>query len=955
MPQVQSSQLPSQDGSTGRTPLADPVEAMGAVPAPYFDPHRLRAELSSLLATHGGVAMTARPAVLDRLKRLVVDARDAARQQLGMDGNGRRCAEGLARFQDELIHLVFDYAVAHVYRATNPSEAQRMAIAATGGYGRGLLAPGSDIDLLFLLPYKQTHWGESVVEYLLYLLWDLGFNVGHATRTVGQCLKFSAADMTIRTALLDSRLILGDATLFDTMTLRFRHEVVAGSARAFIEAKLSERDERHQRAGESRYRVEPNIKDGKGGLRDLHTLHWLAKYLYGENPSSGAVESGIFTAAEYRTYRKCEDFLWTVRCHLHFMTGRTEERLTFDMQPLMAERLGYVDRSGLRAVERFMKHYFLVAKDVGDLTTILCSALEMHQFKASPGLTTLFNRLSWRTRRRIQRTTEFRVVNGRLNVADNKVFERDPVNLIRFFARAEEIQAFFHPEAVRLLRASLRLIDGRLRQDKEANRIFLQLLTAETNPEATLRRMNEAGVLGRFIPDFGKVVSMMQFNMYHHFTVDEHLIRTVGALFEIEDGTAADELPLSSRIIKGIQHRRALYVAAFLHDIGKGRGENHSLIGADIARHLCPRFGLTPAETETVAWLIEHHLTMSNIAQSRDLGDPKTIRDFASIVQSPERLKLLLLLTVADIRAVGPGTWNGWKGQLLRTLYHEAMPLVSGGHTQLGFKDRVPTAQDRFRVAAAHLPRGEVERFIERHYPDYWLKTDTTKQLEHAALLRKAEAQGLKLATDFRSDNFTAVTELSVLAPNHPRLLALFAGACAAAGANIVGAHISTTRDGLALDTFLLQREFEHEEDERRRAKRIGETIEQLLQGRVRLSMMMAKKFQPRARQSAFKVEPEVVIDNALSDQFTVIEVAGLDRPGLLYELTNTLSDLNLDITSAHITTFGEKAVDVFYVTDLTNKKIANTQRQRTIRDRMLQVLAPDASTTNSLDSGPAQ
>jgi [protein-PII] uridylyltransferase len=911
-----------------------------ATKAPYFDAREVGSELAGLLAAHKGAA-EARPAVLDRLKRLLKSARDAADRQLQDDGDGRRCAEGLSSFQDELIRLVYDYTVSRVYRLTNPSNAEHMAVVATGGYGRRLLAPFSDVDLLFLLPYKQTPWGESVVEHVLYLLWDLGLKVGHATRNIDQCLKLARSDVTIRTALLDSRLILGDGPLFQDLMRRLSREVIQGTAKQFVEAKLAERDERHRRAGESRYRVEPNIKDGKGGLRDLHTLHWLSKYLYDEDPGDRAAKNSVFTADEKATFRRCESFLWTVRCHLHFLTGRGEERLTFDVQQAMAERLGYAERGGLRAVERFMKHYFLVAKDVGDLTTILCSALEMEQVKASPGFGRLLNPLSWRTRRQIRATGDFRIDNGRLNVADPDVFKRDPVNLVRFFARAEQVDSFFHPNAVRLLRRSLRLIDDRLRNDQEANRIFLDMLCSTKNPEPTLRRMNEAGVLGRFIPDFGRVVSMMQFNMYHHFTVDEHLIRTIGVLSDIERGEAANSHPLSTRIIKTVQHRRALYVAAFLHDIAKGRDEDHSLEGARIARDLGPRLGLTPAETETAAWLVEQHLTMSQIAFSRDIGDPKTVRDFANIVQSPERLKLLLVLTVADIRAVGPGIWNGWKGQLLRALYFEAEPLVAGGHTQLGSQARVDAAKDAFRTAIADWSATDIEKFIDRHYPDYWLRTETRKAVDHARMIREAELAGRKLASRYSTDAFTAITELSLLAPNHPRLLALFAGACAAAGANISGAHICTTRDGFALDTFLLAREFEQDDDELRRARRIAETIEKLLRGEIRLSHLMAKRHSRRSsRIGAFTVPPEVLVDNTLSNQFTVVEVSGLDRPGLLYELTNTLSDLNLDITSAHITTFGEKAVDVFYVTDLTNKQITSAQRQKAIKARLMGVLA---------------
>ena len=911
------------------------------IPPPYFDGVAARHELTKHFNTSAS-AVDARPKVLESLKRLVKLGRESARTALEVDVNGRRCAAGLSLFQDELIRLIYDYTVTHVYRATNPSDAERMAIVATGGYGRGLLAPGSDIDLLFLLPYKQTPWGESVAEYMLYLLWDLGFKVGHATRTVDQCLKLGYADITIRTALLDSRLILGDGQLFAEFENRFRAEVITGTARQFIDAKMAERDERMRRAWESRYKVEPNIKDGKGGLRDLHTLQWLSKYIFGQEVGSAAVEAGIFTPEEVQTFRRCEDFLWRVRCFLHFLTGRAEEILSFEFQPAMAQSLGYTNRGGLRAVERFMKHYFLVAKDVGDLTTILCGALEMQQLKSAPTYKRLLNPLNWKTRREIRQRTEFRVDNDRLNVADPDVFTRDPVNLIRFFAQAASMGIYLHPSAIRVLRGSLKLIDDSLRADPEANHIFLSLLAAKSYPEASLRHMNEAGVLGRFLPEFGRIVAMMQFNMYHHYTVDEHLLRTLGNVTAIERGSLASELPLSTAVFSSIKNRRALLVAAFLHDIGKGRKEAHSTVGARIARKVCPRLGLTAAETELVAWLIQEHLTMSNFAHSRDVSDPDTIRAFANIVQSPERLKLLLVLTCADIMAVGPGVWNGWKGQLLRTLYHETEPLVAGGYTQVPRSKRIDQALIALREALSDWPKRDVDDFIARNYPNYWLRTDTATQIAHANVVRDALKSQSKLATSVKTDAFTAITELTVFAPNHARLLALFAGACAASGANIAGAHITTTRDGYALDTFLLNRGFEDDADELRRANRISDTIERLLAGKEKLPVLLERRRANARGVAAFTVEPEVIINNGLSERLTVIEVSGRDRPGLLYELTSALSDLSLDIASAHVTTFGEKAVDVFYVTDLVGKQILSEARQRAIRDRLQSIMLED-------------
>ena len=467
--------------------------------------------------------------------------------------------------------------------------------------------------------------------------------------------------MTIRTAVLEARYICGDRKLYDELVARFDAEVVKGTGREFIAAKLAERDQRHRQQGASRYLVEPNVKEGKGGLRDLHTLFWIAKYFYRVSSRDELVKVGVFSKAELALFRKAEDFLWAVRCHLHFLTGRAEERLSFDVQREMAKRLGYTAHPGLKDVERFMKHYFLVAKDVGDLTNIFCAALEEHHAKATPGLNRFFRLPRRRRHRTIPGSTDFVVDNGRITTASAKAFTRDPVNFLRIFHLADRYDLAFHPDAMQQIARSLPLIDADLRDDPEANRLFVEILSSRRQPELVLRRMNEAGVLGRFVPDFGKIVAMMQFNMYHHYTVDEHLIRAIGVLAEIERGDLADAHPLANEIMPGIKDRVVLYVALFLHDIAKGRPEDHSLAGARVARKLGPRFGLDAAETETVAWLVEQHLVMSITAQSRDLNDRKTIADFAAIVQSMERLRMLLVLTVADIKAVGPGVWNGWK------------------------------------------------------------------------------------------------------------------------------------------------------------------------------------------------------------------------------------------------------------------------------------------------------
>jgi [protein-PII] uridylyltransferase len=910
--------------------------------AEIFDAVAIAAELEQLAADHAGGEHELRLAVSRRLRAALAHGRAAAERLLIADRHGRRCAERLAFMQDEIVRLAFEFAIKHLYPAQNPSEAERMAIVATGGYGRGVLAAGSDIDLLFLLPYKQTAWGESVAETILYCLWDMGLKVGHATRTVNECIRQARADMTIRTSLLEARFLLGDRKLFDELVARFDKDVVQGTAAEFVAAKLAEREERHRRAGQSRYLVEPNVKDGKGGLRDLHTLYWIAKYVYRVREREELIALGVYDPREYRRFRRCGDFLWAVRCHMHFLTGRAEERLSFDIQREIAVRLGYTEHPGLREVERFMKHYFLIAKDVGDLTAILCAKLEDSHAKAMPVLSRMMAKFRPRARHTLSETEDFVVDHNRINVTDENVFKRDPVNLIRIFHLAQKYNLAFHPDAMHVATRSLKLIDQTLRDNEEANRLFLEILTSKNDGETVLRRMNEAGVLGQFVPAFGRIVAMMQFNMYHHYTVDEHLLRCIGVLSDIEAGRTEDT-KLANELMRSIQprHRELLYVTLFLHDIAKGRIEDHSIAGARVARNLCPRLGFSPAETETVAWLIEVHLLMSTVAQSRDLSDRVTIENFSAAVQSVERLKLLTILTAADIKAVGPGVWNGWKAQLIRTLYYETEPVLTGGFSEVNRAQRVAAAQAEFRAELTDWTPAEVDAYIALHYPAYWLKVDLPQKIAHARFLRSAAQAGKSLATSVAFPAARGVTELTVLAPDHPWLLSIIAGACAVAGANIVDAQIFTTTDGRAFDTISVSREFELDDDEARRAARITDSIEKALRGDLKLPEVVAQRATAKGRLKAFAVPPEVTVNNGWSNRYTMVEVIGLDRPGLLFEVTATLSKLNLNIASAHVATFGERVVDVFYVTDLFGAKITAATRQATIKRALIALLTP--------------
>ena len=905
---------------------------------PNIDAQRDIIDRRALAAALAHVIAEAPPPALDHrrllppLKAALAQGRGEIRRRFEAGGTAAKALREQCFLMDQLIRVIYDLA-ATVYPLANPTEGEKMAIVATGGYGRGELAPCSDIDLLFLLPYKQTPHTEQVVEFTLYLLWDLGLKVGQAVRSVAECLRYARSDLTIRTALLEARYIWGEQALFLELKQRFEGEIVRGSAAQFVEAKLAERDQRHQRVGDSRYQLEPNVKEGKGGLRDLHTLFWIAKYIYRVDDVSKLVERRVLSADEAARFERAQSFLWTVRCHLHYLAGRAEEHLTFPMQAEIGARMGYANRPGARGVERFMKHYFLVAKDVGDLTRIFCALLEIDQ-KGK-------RRLSWlRWGQKARRLDGFMLDGDRLSVPSDDFFKKDPVALIRLFHVAQQHDLDIHPRALRAVTQSLRLVDAKLREDAEANRLFLDILTAKKNPEIALRRMNEAGVFGRFVPDFGRVVAQMQYDMYHVYTVDEHTLFAIGILHQIETGQLKGELPVASTIMPAVASRRALYVATLLHDIAKGRGGDHSELGEKIALKLGPRLGLLPEETETVAWLVRWHLLMSSTAFKLDIGDPQTIHNFVERVQSPERLKLLMVLTAADIRAVGPKVWNGWKAALLRELYYSSLDVISGGLTVEARDARIAAAQEAAHALLPDFSDAEFAAFTSRGYPFYWLSLDAATHARHARLMREADASGAPLMVDKRIDPDRAVTEITLYTADHPGLFSRIAGALAVSGANIVDAKIMTMTNGMALDTLWVQDRDGGPFDHPDKLAKLAFTFENVLTGDLKPHIELARPPAIPSRTSVFTVPPRVLIDNNASRMHTVIEVNGRDRPGLLWELTRELTRLSLQVSSAKISTYGEKVVDVFYVKNLFGHKVEHPQKLAEIRTTLQAVLA---------------
>lgn len=916
------------------------------------------------ITKEAGDFTAARPALLEALKTYYGKEHERLAGELkATPRNSHQHRGDYARLTDRVIGALFEFITTKIHPAGLATTSERMALIATGGYGRSEMAPYSDVDLLFLIPYKSTAWSEQIVETMLYLLWDMGFKLGHAVRSIDECM-VQAADMTIRTSLLEARYLIGDEALADELLTRLREELFASTTAEFVEAKLDEREARHEKSGRFRYVLEPNVKESKGGLRDLQTLYWLGKYITGANTPEELVAQDFFEIDELVQFRQAEEFLWAVRGLLHIWSKRANDVLSFDAQVEIAAMMGYEDDEERRGVEIFMQDYFRAARHVGELTRVFLTALEARHMRKP--------RFSLR---KLLRGTPslppaFKMEHERIAFVSESAITEDPLNMMRIFAHALEGGHLIHPGAFRLLARHHGLIDEKFRNNKEANRLFLSLILDHGNPERALRRMNEIGFLGAFIPQWARIDAMMQYNMYHSYTVDEHIVQCISNLWDLEQGKHEEDLPITTEILKRGVDRRVLYVALLLHDIGKGLARPHELVGEEIARALCPRLGLEDYQTELVAWLVRYHLELSDAAQKRDLSDPKTIADFAALVGDQEKLDLLCALTVCDIRAVGPKIWNNWKAMMIRELYRATSEYLGTGDAVSGARAREKAAKSRLTDALAPSPSWEeeaIEAELARHYQDYWLGLSTNIHAELAELARlftKAE----RLRKDAKSDDQAAkqggaadkgerrkraspepkyrfsldpdrdATRASFVMDDHPGLFARLCGAMSLSGANIVDARSYTSNDGLASTVLWVQDDDGNCYEEARLA-RLSANVRKILTGQLVARSALAQIAKFKRRERRFTLPTRISFDNEGSQIFTIIEIDTRDRKGLVYDLARTLTALNISISSAIIATYGEQAVDNFYVKDIFGLKIHSRSKQQSIEAKLREAI----------------
>ncbi len=903
-------------------------------------------DLKQLNEALGQIATEGRDSRAEALELLRETMTSAMKEAEGLFEHGRlgglEMARLIAAIHDEIIMALYDFTVTHVIRAENPTKAERMSLCAVGGYGRGEMAPKSDVDLLFLTPTKKgSAHTESVTEYMLYMLWDLGLKVGHATRTVEQCIKLAKEDQTILTALLDLRFLAGDEALAQTLYKKFRKDITRGRGRGYIAGKLEERDARHTRDGNSRYVIEPNIKEGKGGLRDLHVLYWIARYLDKEGKitdpqrASDYVDMGLFDEQAATRFVRAADFLWRARIWLHHLTGRATETLSFDKQVLLARKMGHAGGAVEVAVERFMREYFINAKEVGALTRIACAKLEAEKSILLPkGLDTLLP-----GSRRNLKNPAFVLDHGRLMFADPMQIRDDPSIILQLFETAGRRNLDIHPDAFSAIDYRRNVIDAEFRRNPANSQIFQKLLLSAKAPYATLKIMNEADVLGRYLTEFGGIVGRTQFNMHHAFTVDEHTLRLVFYLDDLRQDRMREANPIISDIVQGFDDQQMLimYLACLLHDTGKGQGDQ-CIEGAQLARRACRRLGMSSDVTNTVAWLVRHHLDMSETAQRRDISDPDTIAAFGELVGSIERLKLLAVLTVIDIHAVGPGVWNDWKAVLLRGLYQNTEGFLEG-RTDLVPAAKARSIEEQIRDRLSPDMLKKIDPIISDLPDNYWLNFDMADLMRHMRFYDGLVVTGDDTAVQTRHNKTRNVTELWVATKDRKGLFADLTLAISSCGASICGARLHTGEQGQVMDVFYL-----HGIDGLAFGVASNHVLE-TLRRRAREAVMgqtddltIPKPLKSK-RAGAIPVKTAVRFPSDV-DSSGIIEVEGRDRPGLLGALAGVIRDEGLDIRSAHIEVVGTTAIDAFYLRDLPGGTFTESQK-KSLKAALMNALEP--------------
>ena len=864
-------------------------------------------------------------------KELFNEARVTIENSFKHNNNGLFCARANSYLMVQIITLMFK-TFKNNFRNLNG-----ISIVATGGFGRCELAPYSDLDLLFLVSSKKNKniLQGQLIKFLLYCLWDLGIKVGHTTCTVNQVIKDIENDLTFKTAILDKRFIIGEKRLFNNLKSKFnilRKDTVS----KFVKLKIKEQSQRHHKTGGSRYMLEPNLKESKGCIRDLNTIYWLSKYKYGFDSLNKLKLYDKKWENYLSKYYNSLKYLMTVRCYLHYLSGRDNNILDIAAQEQIAFYLKYSNRKNISSVERLMKRFYLSAKDIGNLTRIFCN--DNVSFNKNTLINLNYNNKS-------HELSNFELKDNKLNFTLNHPNEKiNPKDIFKIFQFSQSKNLDIHQSTLDIIISSKNLV-GKIVNKDELFEIFTSILLSPNYSEKYLRLMSETGVLGKLFPDFQKITGLMQFNMYHHYTVDEHTLIAIGYLNKLEKGELIELAPIASGLIKKTQSRKVLFLAVFLHDIGKGKNKDHTIEGENIANQVCQNLKLKDQETETITWLVRNHLLMSKYAFNYDVSDPKTILNFTNLVQSPEKLKLLLIITVVDILAVGPGIWNSWKAALMRDLYKYSEEVLYGADAYQLMELNPEKSKIQLMEALVDWKREDFEDFANIYPDKYWSSVDIDTHIWLAKIIYK-KPRTKKITVNFKTLKKTASLLLVVTAPDNPGLFSEIAAAISAQEMNIETAKIFTRKDGIAADFFWIS-PGNRLVFNKSKLKNLEKLIIYNLQNKTNHENSIKnlwKSIPKRIRE--LRSTPQVFIDNLASNSQTVIEINGKNRPGLLYSLTKELNSLGLQIQSASVSSYGDLVVDVFYVKDKFGMKIENKDLEENIKHNLRTVLSEKMDNT---------
>jgi len=805
----------------------------------------------------------------------------------------------------------------------------QLALVAVGGYGRRELNPYSDLDLMFLYSGKDSKVVEEVANRLLYFLWDLRLDVGYSVRTLSDCVEMAGNDLTVKTALLDARLLTGSDALYRDLKKLMVTQVLAKRSDSFIAEKLDELKKRRDKYGSSVYILEPNIKEGEGCLRDLHTAMWVAKIKYKVDEPRELVIKGVLSEDELGMYYSSLNYLWRIRNELHYLAGRKNDQLTFEAQTSIARFFGYEDRGKTLAVEQFMQDFYLHANRVEHFSSLLITKCSQREDSAR-------KILGYFTRRPVG--DGFYVMKGELVVPDESVIAKDPIRLIRIFEYAQKQGVGINIAAKGLIRENLDLVNDKFRRSKEASASFFKILQSEKGVSETLQQMHHLGFLNRFIPEFERIYCKVQHDVYHIYTVDTHTLFAVDEIARLWRGEHRDTLPLLTQLSLEVDKRWLLLLAILLHDVGKGGGGGHAEVGAELSRTVARRMGLSKEDGERLQFLIRNHLLLAHIAQRRDLHDERMIIQFARQMEKSENLKMLYLLTYADIKAVGPEVWTEWKALLLQELYEKAFQVLERGDFRLEASgDRVKRVKRAiFDILSddypAQLIKDELQALTTRHLLSYAPEVIAG----HVRILLSLPEDLLVLKLSHETEK--GYTNCTVCTYDVPGLFSMITGVMAANGMNILGAQIHTNTNEKVLDVLQINSPQGFVITEETRWTRLEADLRQVLEGKVKVSALVAKRHRPSILTEKAKptVPARVEIDNEVSSDYTVIDIYAHDQVGLLYSITSTLTMLGLYIGVSKISTKVDQVADVFYVKDIFGQKLSDPGKLEEVRKELL-------------------